>query len=87
MADEPLNIDLDFSKITPAVPLDAPDDKAKTVAHSKAKKARSTGSLPKSVHQLQVPAVPPLVSDLKSNLIDFESFANPTEVTPASRRH
>lgn len=86
MADEPLDIDLDFSKIAPAQPHDAPEDKVKT-AHSKAKKARSTGSLPKSVHQLHVPAVPPLVTDLKSNLIDFESFASPPEASPASRRH
>lgn len=91
MPDEPLNIDLDFSKIAPTEPHlsaeDARKDNSKEASHSKAKKARHTGSLPKSVHQLHPPTVPPLVSDLKSNLIDFESFANPPEVPPASRRH
>lgn len=91
MPDEPLNIDLDFSKIAPNEPQlsaeDARKDKSKEASHSKAKKARHTGSLPKSVHQLHPPTVPPLVTDLKSNLIDFESFANPPEVPPASRRH
>jgi hypothetical protein len=91
MPDEPLNIDLDFSKIAPTEPRlsaeDARKDKSKEASHSKAKKARHTGSLPKSVHQLHPPTVPPLVTDLKSNLIDFESFANPPEVPPASRHH
>ena len=91
MPDQPLNIDLDFSKIAPTEPQlsteDARKAKSKEASHSKAKKARHTGSLPKSVHQLHPPNAPPLVTDLKSNLIDFESFANPPEVPPASRRH
>lgn len=87
---ETLNIDLDFFNISPAKPdaslSDTHSDMSKnSTSHGKAKKARHNGSLPKSVHQLHTSTVPPLVTDLKSNLIDFESFANPIEAPHTSR--
>ncbi|MDO8455782.1 MAG: hypothetical protein Q7T07_02585 [Burkholderiaceae bacterium] len=87
---ETLNIDLDFFNISPAKPDASPSEAHSVISegstsHGKTKKARHNGSLPKSVHQLHTSTVPPLVTDLKSNLIDFESFANPIEAPHTSR--
>lgn len=100
---ETLNIDLDFSKISPpprkvAKPVDNHIEFYTDAEHAKAgqseqhadqkeaalaaeRKPRSPPKLPKSVHKQHKPTASS-VSDQKTNLIDFESFATP----PASQR-
>ena len=96
---ETLNIDLDFSKISPprrralspvnnhiefysdgehakaSQPAPLADQKEANLAAEP--KPKSLPKLPKSVHKLHKPtATSPATSEQKTNLIDFESFAN-----------
>ena len=95
-----LNIDLDFSKVTPPAPRVVPSNNhvefytdgehEKAVATPEDAQTRkpliTAKSLPKSVQKLKKPIqAPTLATDQKSNLIDFESFANPPVPQKPSR--